>query len=126
MKIMVPEFDSSEIQANSEEILSASAFYIADLYRFYIIATGSVDTGEFLESVHVEPGTTSGTFDEQITHVVASADHSRVIEFGWINRGKGQASYPGRYPAQKAWEEFLGKLANGELTNHLQWRLGMK
>ena len=105
------------------ELHEAAAHYLADAYRNYVVAVGAVDTGELLGSIHVEDGF-SPLFGERSKFVVASALHSSVVEYGWIDRGQGQASYPGRYPARSAIQFFIENLVSGGLANTLNWRLG--
>lgn len=103
---------SSEFQRPVEEFKDAVLNYVADAYKFYVVAVGAVDTGELLESIHVEGNS-----------IVASSQHAKVVEIGWTERAKGQASYPGRFPAQKAVEYTLESLQNGNLKDALALRL---
>lgn len=121
VQIQVPDevFNlSQEFQSPIEELSEVSANYLADAYRFYVVAVGAVDKGELLYSIHVEdgPGFTKW--------VVASANHGMIVELGWIDRAQGQASYPGRHPAEKAIEFFFNQLESGEIVDALQWRMG--
>ena len=159
----------ARIAPQIEEMSDAAANYIADAYRHYVQAVGAVDTGELLESIHVEGGDItlysgggssyyssnraiaeryagakgSGIVERKFSkadlarfrvsdirpdeyyipddfgnhkrYVVASADHARVVEFGWTLRGRGQSSYPGRFPAGRAVEQFLTQFRSGNM-----------
>lgn len=109
---------SREFQGPMDELIDAAALYISDAYKYYVVVVGAVDTGELLHSIHVEEG------PGRVKYIRASADHAMVVEVGWIHRARGQASYPGRYPAQKAVESFLEGLNNGEIVDALNWRMG--
>jgi hypothetical protein len=111
-----------DFQVPIQMLSEASANYLADMYRYYIAAVGAVDTGELIESVHIVDGSDSA--DDHLKYVRAGAGHAAVIEYGWTNRAKGQLSYPGRFPAQKAFESFIEKMDSGEIVDALNWRLG--
>jgi hypothetical protein len=113
---------SRELQSPINELSDASAQYLSDAYKYYVVVVGAVDTGELLYSIHVEEGPSGG--DSHRKYVVAGANHAKVVEIGWIERGQGQASYPGRFPAQKAIEFLLEGLQNNRVVDALRWRLG--
>jgi hypothetical protein len=125
MRFVVPESLqdlSGHLQRPIEQIDDAVAYYLADSYKYYIVAVGAVDTGELLMSVHVEEGPSGGGLHTK--YVIADADHAKIVETGWLNRAKGQASYPGRYPAQKAVDFTISELNSGRIIDALEWRLG--
>lgn len=113
---------SRELQVPIEHLSDAAAHYLSDAYKHYVVEVGAVDTGELLESIHVEEGASGG--GEHRKYVIASANHALVVEIGWTERGQGQASYPGRYPAAKAVEFLLEGLRSGQVVDALNWRLG--
>jgi hypothetical protein len=127
MDFVVPEalYDiSGQLQKPISEVDDAVAYYLADAYRSFIVAVGAVDTGELLFAVHVEEGPSGGGISTK--YVVADVDHAAVVEIGWTERAAGQASYPGRYPAQKAVEYTLEQLNSGRIVDALEWRLGRR
>jgi hypothetical protein len=89
----------------SEGIADEVAEEVAVRYRGAIEAVDAIDSGRFHNNVHARAAVRTGEFYER---TVISEDeegpipYSDVIERGWINRARGQASYPGRYPAMKA------------------------
>lgn len=113
---------SREFQNPIGEFADAAAHYLADSYKFYVVDVGAVDSGELLYSIHVEEGASGG--DHEKKYVVAGANHAMVVEIGWTERGQGQASYPGRYPAAKAIAFLLEGLQTGRVVDALNWRLG--
>lgn len=113
---------SRELQSPINEIHDAAAQYLSDSYKFYVAAVGAVDTGDLITSIHVEEGPSGGVLHQK--YVVAGVPYAIVVETGWTERGQGQASYPGRFPAQKAIESFLDAMKSGEIVDALQWRLG--
>lgn len=125
MRIDVPEgvLDlGGQLQGPMDELLDSAAEYVADAYRSYIALEGAVDTGALLGSVHVE-----GEFmilGERSKQVVADVGYSAVVEYGWTDRGSGQASYPGRFPAQQAITFFIDSLIGGQIRDAFSWRLG--
>lgn len=71
------------------------------LYQQEGEAVGARDSGHFIDTIHVRDAS------RRLTRVIASdASYSGVIEDGWQTRGRGQESYPGRHPAQRAIEKF--------------------
>lgn len=113
---------SGQLQRPMEEVKDAIVYYLADAYRSFIVAVGAVDKGHLLFSVHVEEGPSGGGMF--IKYVVADVNHAAIVELGWTNRAQGQASYPGRYPAQKAVEFTISELQSGRIVDALDWRLG--
>lgn len=113
---------SRELRIPIEELGNASAHYLADAYKFYVVEVGAVDSGELLYSIHVEEGASGGSHERK--YVRASANHAMVVEIGWTERAQGQESYPGRFPAAKAVEFLLEGLRNGNVVDALNWRLG--
>lgn len=113
---------SQELQFPLDELSDASAQYLADAYKYYVVVTNSVDEGELLYSIHVEEGASGGS--ERTKYVVASSNHAKVIELGWSERAQGQLSYPGRFPGAKAVEFLIEGLASGRVVDALAWRLG--
>lgn len=113
---------SERLQIPIEELSDAAALYLADTYKYYVAAVGAVDTGELLYSIHVEDGV--GGSDDHVKYVRAGAAHASVVEYGWTDRAQGQLSYPGRFPAQKAFESFIEKMDSGEIVDAINWRLG--
>lgn len=125
MDFVVPEvlYDlSGALQKPISEVDDAVAYFLADAYRSFIVAVGAVDTGELLFAVHVEEGGEGGGLSTK--YVVADVDHAAIVEIGWTDRAAGQASYPGRFPAQKAVEFTLEQLTSGRIVDALEWRLG--
>lgn len=125
LRVQVPDGAlhlSRQFQEPLEELSDAVAHYLEDAYKYYSVVVGAVDTGEHLFSIHVEEGPSGG--DEYQKYVVASSGHSMVIEIGWTERAKGQASYPGRFPAEKAVEFLIQGLESGRVQDALSWRLG--
>jgi len=114
---------SEELKAPIEEIQYAAAHYVADAYRYYVVAVGAVDTGAFLYSIRTEDGP-YGSGITQSKYVVSQINYAKVVELGWVDRGRGQASYPGRFPAKKAVESLLRGLQDGSLLEALTWRMG--
>jgi hypothetical protein len=112
---------SQEFQAPIEEFSDAAAEYIRDIYKYYIDQAGAIRSGAFLQSVHVEEGP-SGS-GEHRKYVIADVPYAKVVEIGWIERGQGQTSYPGRYPAQDAIEFVLASLESGLAGDALKARL---
>lgn len=88
---------------------------IIDLYY----DTASIVRGKFPTGVHVgavRTGFFRNTIKERTlreasdfftSEIASDAPYSDVIERGWIHRARGQASYPGRYPAQIAAESAV-------------------
>jgi hypothetical protein len=113
---------SRHLQQPIEKIDDAIAFYLADSYRYYVQAVGAVDTGELLFSIHIEQGASGGGINTK--YVVASADHAKIVETGWLLRARGQTSYPGRYPAQKAKDATMSEIRSGKIVDALEWRMG--
>jgi hypothetical protein len=113
---------SRELQIPIDELSDAAANYLADAYQYYVVAVGAVKSGELLQSIHVQEGPSSDGGD-RLKHVVATANHAAVVEYGWIERGKGQLSYPGRFPAEKATMALLDHLDRGGLVDALAWRM---
>lgn len=113
---------SETFEGRIDKLHDAAALYLSDAYKYYIYVVGAVDTGELLGSVHIEEGPSGG--GDHIKYIVAGADHAMVVETGWILRAQGQASYPGRFPAQRALEHLLQGLENGEVLEALEWRIG--
>lgn len=70
---------------------------VAETYRQTIIGVGAVDSTHFVGTVHVEEGSEVAGWLERL--IKSEAFYSGIVETGWINRGRGQASYPGRHPA---------------------------
>jgi hypothetical protein len=68
---------------------------------------GAVDKGTYLESIEAGvPASFSGGDVTAITiEAPAAEQYSDVVERGWLKRGKGQESYPGRFPVKRAIEE---------------------
>lgn len=123
--IVIPEILdnlSDSLQRPIEQIDEAITYFLADAYRTFIVAVGAVDKGELLFAVHVEEGPSGGGLHTK--YVVADVDHAAVVEFGWTERASGQASYPGRFPAEKAVEFTLRELESGRILDALDWRLG--
>ena len=125
MRIDVPEAVMNlgeQLQDPMDDLLDVSAHYIAGAYRSYIVKEGAVESGEFLRSVHVE-----GDFrlaGDRHKQVVADVGYSAVIEYGWISRGAGQASYPGRYPAQQAIQFYINNFVANEIRSGLGGSFG--
>jgi hypothetical protein len=113
---------SQELQSPIEDVSDAATHYLSDAYKFYVVEVGAVDSGELLFSIHVEEGASGGDYHRK--YVRAGAAHAMVVEVGWTERGQGQASYPGRFPAQKAVESLLEGLQSGRVVDALAWRLG--
>jgi hypothetical protein len=109
------------LQVPIRELSDAAAHYLEDAYKYYVAAVGAVRTGALLQSIHTEDK--AGSSGEHHKQVVASVHYAAVVEFGWTERGKGQASYRGRYPAQKAVELLLNSLQDGTIVDALTWRL---
>lgn len=69
---------------------------LAEIYRDEIQAAGAVDTRFFIDTVGIR-------YAKRNERGVGSlAGYAGVVEHGWIYRGQGQKSYPGRFPAAKA------------------------
>lgn len=113
---------SGSLQRPIDQIDDAITYFLADVYRSFIVAVGAVDSGELLFAVHVEEGPSGGGLHTK--YVVADVDHAAVVEYGWTERAQGQLSYPGRYPGQKAIEFTLEQLSSGQILDALDWRLG--
>ena len=64
------------------------------LYQSFIEEVGAVSSGDFRDTVRVR----EVSLGERI--VASDVAYSGVVEYGWINRARGQESYPGRHPAQ--------------------------
>lgn len=125
MTIQVPDevlYLSREFQIPIDEVSDAAANYLADAYQYYVVSVGAVKTGELLHSIHVQEGA-STPGGERLKHVIASANHAAIVEYGWTERGKGQLSYPGKFPAQQAVAKLLDHLDSGGLVDALAWRL---
>lgn len=123
MRVAVPravEHLQDKFAGPIENLADAAALYLADAYKFYIVDVGAVDSTDLLRSVHVELGT--GMMDLHSRYVVADVKYAAVVEFGWTDRGKGQASYPGRHPAGLAVEYFMQQLYSGQLLHILNIR----
>lgn len=67
-------------------------------YQYQIAAVGAIDTAWFINHVRI--------LNKGHRYVVVGAgpevNYSAVVEHGWIERARGQASYPGRFPAGRA------------------------
>jgi len=84
--------DNKQIEQALDDVSSG----LISLYQAEIEAVGAVDTGYLRDTVRVRSRRKGERF------VASDAEYSGVVEFGWINRAKGQASYPGRWPAGRA------------------------
>lgn len=85
-----------------DDPLNAALDTIADgltaLYQATITSVGAVLSGRFRDTVHAREATRRGDLKERI--VASDMYYSGIVELGWISRARGQASYPGRYPAK--------------------------
>jgi hypothetical protein len=77
--------------------LDSIAAGVIALYQTTITSVGAVLTGRFRDTVHVREASRAGDLRERI--IASDALYSGIVEFGWIYRARGQASYPARYPA---------------------------
>lgn len=84
--------DNRQIEAALDDVSSG----LVRVYKEEIEAVGAVDSGHLRDTVRVR----SRRRGER--YVASDAEYSGVVEHGWINRAKGQASYPGRWPAGRA------------------------
>lgn len=89
------------------------------LTRFYtaqVMAVGAVDTSWFINHIRI--------LNKGHRYIVVGAgpevNYSAVVEHGWIKRARGQASYPGRWPAARA----IGMIEPviGDAFAHQMWR----
>jgi hypothetical protein len=79
---------------------------IAIAWRDAVEAVGAVDSRRYLDSIDVRArAERTGDVRTLLIEAPAAEGYSDVVERGWINRGRGQESYPGRHPAQKGIEE---------------------
>lgn len=85
-----------DIQDYSEDALEDIAEGLVGLYQAEIQAVNAIDTRFFIDTVRIRFATRGER------HVASDAPYSGIVEHGWINRGRGQESYPGRFPAAKA------------------------
>lgn len=92
-----------------EEPLETSAEAIARamvvLYKDEITSVGAVLSGRFRNTVKIRSATRRGDTIERI--VASDMPYSGVVEEGWLRRARGQESYPGRHPAERAVERAL-------------------
>lgn len=125
MRVDIPEglLDlQEELEVPMDELLLASAEYTRDIYRYYIDLVEAVRTGDLMGSVHIEDGPVAKGGKKQ-KYIVASADYAKVVEYGWTERGRGQDSYPGRFPAQLAVEFIIHSLDSGLALDALKARI---
>lgn len=85
-----------DVDDMAEEALKEIAEGTVALYQGQIMAVKAIDTGYFINTVHVRSATSR--FEREIA---SEAPYSGIVEHGWIYRGKGQESYPGRFPAAR-------------------------
>jgi len=112
---------SQEFQVPIDEFTTVFAEYVRDIYRYYVDQAGAIRSGAFLESIHIEEGS-----DERQKYVKADAKYSKVVEMGWTERGRGQDSYPGRYPARDTIEFVIASLDSGLASDAVKIRLKNK
>jgi hypothetical protein len=98
------------------QALDAIAEGIVALYKSNITSVGAVLTGRFRDTVHVRSATRAGDLKERI--VASDAPYSGVVEYGWLDRARGQSSYPGRFPAQATVQQ-AGPVINLAIDNQL-------
>lgn len=85
-----------DVDSVFEPALDEIAKGLIKLYQYRIMAVGAIDSGDFINTVEVrEKGSRYRVVGSQVSY-------SGVVEFGWIERAQGQASYPGRFPAAQA------------------------
>jgi hypothetical protein len=94
--------------------------YVA-LYKGEIVSVGAVLSGRFRDRVHVRSASRYGDTIEKI--IASEVPYSGVVEYGWIERARGQASYPGRYPAARAIDR--GQLMLREAFDNQLARIGV-
>lgn len=115
------------IDRSLEEVVTAGFIDLAERmveeYQGAIETVGAIDTGYFRDTVKVREMSIEGL--EKTAYVASDAPYSGVVEYGWIVRGRGQASYPGRYPGNLAISNLLTSGAvNSAFENQLM-RHGM-
>jgi hypothetical protein len=103
-----------DVDSIFEPALDEIASGLIRLYQAQIMAVGAIDSGDFINTVEVrEKG-------HRYRIVASKVSYSGVVEHGWIERARGQASYPGRFPAARA----IGQLTPviGDAFAHQMWR----
>lgn len=98
-EVTIPDavrFVGADIDDASELALEEIGIGLVGLYKGEAAAVGAIDTRFFIDTIGVRYAT---RFERGVGSL---APYSGVIEHGWIYRARGQASYPGRFPAARA------------------------
>jgi hypothetical protein len=89
---------------------------IIKVYQYQILAVGAIDTGWFINHVRL----LAKGHRYRVVGAGPEVPYAGVVEHGWIERAKGQLSYPGRWPAART----IGMLEPiiGDAFAHQMWR----
>lgn len=109
-------FIGGDVDAIYEPVLDEVAGGLVKFYQYQIMAVGAVDTAWFINHVRI----LAAGSRYRIVGAGPEVPYSGVVEHGWIERARGQASYPGRFPAGRA----IGMIEPviGDAFAHQMWR----